>query len=57
MSLAAGIHAFRSIIESTPLDYASRLGRKEDAFMFPTKGGDKKMYQGLSKKDYKWLIG
>ena len=57
MSLASGIHAFKSIIETTPIDYASKLGKREDTFLFPTTGGNKKRYQGLSKKNYKWLIG
>ena len=57
MGLAAGTHAFRAIIESTPLEYASKLGKREDKFLLPSTGKNKKIYQGLSRENYKWVIG
>jgi len=57
MSLAAGTHAFKAIIESTPLEYASKLGKREDTFLLPSSAKKKKIYQGLSEENYKWIIG
>tara|TARA_R110002020_G_scaffold9704_4_gene38000 strand:+ start:1591 stop:3144 length:1554 start_codon:yes stop_codon:yes gene_type:complete len=54
MSLAAGVHVYKTIMEGTPLEFMEKPNKNIDNMM-PSKRSSKK-YQGISKENYKWLM-
>ena len=54
MALAIGVHALDSIIQKTPIEYMSHVGKKENT-LTPTIIR-KQSIKGISEEDYKWLM-
>ena len=54
MALALGVHGLNSIIEKTPVEYMSHVGKK-DITLTPSKIR-KNTVKGMREEDYKWLM-
>ena len=58
MSLALAVHVFKNLLDSTPLEFASRLD-KEDKMLVPSRQFKHKLKTStgqISEEDYKWLM-
>jgi hypothetical protein len=58
MSLALAVHAYKNLLDSTPLEFVSRLEKNEKPLM-PSKNykhSYKTAYGGMAEEDFKWLM-
>ena len=58
MSLALAVHAYKNLLDTTPLEYVSTL-EKERKPLMPSKNykhSFKTAYGGMTEEDFKWLM-